>query len=143
MNPQTGLFDFLALVGDIVVDVSSDVYETIDPRGTIIQIVPGHNSHIIEVVKSCGFILILKEGEKIIPYESEWHISPVPVKDRRLFDGYTSGPYPEGRRFTVPRPGQYEFNMPEILGYLPVPEQKVLVKPGEFTEHVIQLQREN
>lgn len=140
-NPRTDLFDFKAPTGEIVVHVLSAEYNIPDHGGTPVSVVPGSNFHTLEVERSFGFILVLKDGDKIVPYDWEWDITLTLLADDNFVGVQCEGPHPEGRRFTSSVPGLYLFKMPHIPGYKQVGDQKVEVKAGEFVRHEIQLER--
>ena len=112
-------------------------------RGYLLSILPGHHPYTIEVDPEFGFIIILKDGNNTISIKDEWNIYPFYKNNSNKYAGMYSKSHPYGRRYIVMEPGLIIFKMPNILGYKKILDQEVLVKPGEFTEHVIHLQREN
>lgn len=142
VNEKTGLFEFEAPLGQIGIEISSDYYYIPGLSGHTLTVHPGNNGHTIRVFKCCGFDLILRDGNVTLPYNIDWFLEPIKA-DEEEFAICWSCPHVEGRRFRIEGPpGLYRFKMPNIEGYLQVPEQEVLVKSGEYTRHVIQLQRE-
>lgn len=137
INPDTNCFDFKAPSCDILVQVRGSEYRFPKPFGYPLTIVPGSNTLTVEIEKSCGFILVFKDGDKILPHDEDWEIKPYPEKGML---SYGRSPHPDGRRFTV-KPGTYMFKIPNIPGYKPVEDQTVHVRANEFLRHEIQLER--
>jgi hypothetical protein len=46
------------------------------------------------------------------------------------------------RKVMVSEPGTYSIEMPKIAGYVQPPVQTIEVFAGRYTEHVVQLERE-
>ncbi len=104
-----------------------------------VRIGPGANEVTLEVRPACGFVLFLRDGATPVPCDSRWSLEALEAGG----DGHvTATPdHPTGRRVQVSHPGLYRFDVPRIDGYERIPAQEVLVSPGAYTEHVIELVR--
>lgn len=137
----TGVFRFRAHQGAIEVrasflDPAQRLQEVVNP---VLVLRPPGSRHLVRFRPSCGYVVVLREGAVAIGWEPDWE------SFGRQVDGVGSvsrwGEEGTSRRFVTPFPGRYRFAVPDVEGYAPVPEQEVLVHAGEFTEHVIQLER--
>jgi hypothetical protein len=140
-SEETGLFEFKAPVGRIAVKIMSAAYRAKESRGNVLDVRPGVNRCTVEVTRTCGILITVKDGERVIPWDSDWDVFP-----RAVDPGGTRGflsfrCVKDSMRISVGAPGRYRFEFPEIDGYRPVDTQDVLVRRGEFVEHIIRLQR--
>lgn len=145
-NEKSGLFEFYIPLGEkLTVRVETQKYSSIPVEGVTYTIVPGLNIYSFDVRKTCGFILIFKEKGNIIA-DSKWFEQSDIVwkinKELPIIENLSRvDRYLEGYRFTLRQSGSFMVRIPSINGYQPIPEQKILVKPGEFTQHIIEIQR--
>ena len=132
---EGGTFELLAPAGEILVQSPTGQPGLIDLKLTVR---PGDNRFELPVHFGKGFVVVAKHGEEIVPWSSGWRVRPSPADGEQA--RVEQGDHPVGRRFTCSRPGVYRFRMPNLERYREVPEQFVLVKEGEYTELVIELE---
>lgn len=135
-DPQTGCFVFQAPRGEIWVSAWKEAYSSLHATLTIR---PGENIHTLEVKPACGILLTLKDGGTTIPWNSDWDVTAMEVGGEGTTVAWSY--QPPNLFLKLSNPGLYRFTVPQIDGYLPLPEQEVLVAPGEKTVHLIRLKR--
>jgi hypothetical protein len=100
--------------------------------------------HTLRARQSCGFDLVMLDGDAPIGFPDGWQgdLAPMPGGGRMLHQ------QPVGLwrshlawRVIVSGAGVYAMDMPKVAGYEPVPRQTIVVRAGSFTEHVVQLVR--
>ncbi len=127
-----GRYVFQAPLGAIALGVAEGNFASARLR---MQVRPGTNEATLEVRRTCGFALLLRDGASTVPVPSSWR------PDAREIGGQGRSTEICWNGITVSHPGLYRFDPPPIDGYEPLPEQHVLVQPGAYTEHVIELVR--
>lgn len=140
-NYENKLFEFMAPLGEIIVSISPDDYQDFEKN---LNIQAGMNTFTFELERACGFHVFLKDGDTIVPCDfiELWHSFLNAVKEVKGEGSSTSCGYRSGGLIVkVSEPGRYRFKMPDIDGYLPIPEQEVLVESEKYTKHVINLRR--
>jgi hypothetical protein len=91
------------------------------------------------VQRTYAFEVLVKEGDRVLSWRDDWRIHPITMDGSG--QGARFSDAGKGRRIRVTKPGRYRFSFPEVDGYLPVPEQHVLVERDRVIEHVVLLQR--
>lgn len=136
MNPESGMLEFQAPRCDIEIHVWRRDYAEAKES---LRVHAGLNELTIGVVKLQGIEVILMDGNTPLRPDVLYQLQPQVIGG----DGQTTwrSTTEKGFRIAVSKPGKYRFYVPPIDGYMPVPEQELLVKKGEFTERVIQLKR--
>ena len=131
-----GCYSFTAPIGPIDLTMIGATYEFAQER---FQVGEGVNELTFAVRSACGFVVRLRDGDTAIPWAKNAPLSAEGVDG----DGRSSGFSTEGadRRVKVSMPGTYRFDVPRIDGYELVPKQEVVVLPGRYTEHVVELVR--
>lgn len=124
-NAETGTFEFLATAGEIYVQTSMGEYGVSSKR---FQLTEGLNEIAMEVTRSLGVLITLKDGATTVPWGDDWNAVPKRV------DGPANGWGRQRRggavRFTVPVSGLYRIEIPEVEGYLLVDPLEVRIEPG-------------
>lgn len=140
-NYENRLFEFMAPLGEITVSISPDDYQDFEK---ILNIQTGMNTFTLELERACGFHVFLKDGDTIVPCDfiELWLSFLKTVREVKGEGSSTSCGYRSGGLIVkVSEPGRYLFKMPDIDGYLPIPEQVVIVEPGKMVKHIVNLQR--
>ncbi len=133
---EPGRYVFAAPPGSITVGLRDADFVS-DSR--VLEVGSGTNEVTLEARPACGFLLFLRDGAMSLPIDSRWWPKAVEVGGDGRSTWYPD--HPTGRRVQVSKPGLYRFEMPRIDGYAPIPAQVVLVSPGAYAEHVIELVR--
>lgn len=136
-DPDAERFEFLAPQGEIVLHVWADGYEFVEQA---IRVVPGLNEHVMQMERSCGIVLVLKDGPTTIPWDDAWEeaeFAPVVGEASARSWGWDGS----NRRIGLETPGAWRVQLPRIPGYLPVPAQVVDVQPGTFATLAVELVR--
>jgi hypothetical protein len=125
-NPETGLFEFQASLGEIDVSAHSDEYERIEKT---FEIHEGLNELTMEAERSIGVEVVLKDGSTVIPgdFASNFEVERIDGDPVRKWGTGGDGP---GVHLTVSSPGLYRVTIPEIDGYLPVAPLEIQFVPG-------------
>lgn len=121
----------------VALQVSSLDYQ---PYESVVDLSRGAAQHQIRLERACGVVLALRDGETPIPHPDTWYGDFRAVSGDGQLSLLQSSPFE--RKCMVTTPGVYEFDVPPISGYKPTPAQRVEVRAGEFTRHVVQLERE-
>lgn len=135
-DPKTGRFAFQAPRGEICVSAWKEAYSNLH---AILTIRPGDNIHTLEVQPACGILLTLKDGGTTIPWSTDWDVTAMEVGGEGTTVAWSYKP--PNLFLKLSKPGLYRFTVPQIDGYLPLPEQEVPVAPGEKAVHLIRLKR--
>jgi len=92
--------------------------------------------------RQCGSKPILRDGTTVIPWELDEKIKLVAAEGQKNSRETRSI---GGGVVTLSRlqPGLYTLKLPQIPGYLPVPDEMVRLETGVVIEHVVQLVREH
>jgi hypothetical protein len=106
--------------------------EVLDLRGT-------PSEHTVRLKRGCGLTLRLVDGETPVIFPKGWADEPTAV----IGAGHTAlmqfGDFE--RKYMVTEPGTYKLQLPPIPGFLQPPPLEVDIRPGEFTERVVFLER--
>ena len=99
----------------------------------------GTNKCVLKVKPGCGMLIIVKDGDVLIPVDLAW----CPVAKEIGGEGRSNmwGGSSKGQRVGVTNPGLYRVTIPQIDGYQAIPSRDVVVKEGEHVEIIVQLQR--
>jgi hypothetical protein len=106
--------------------------EEIDLRGAA-------GEHTVRLKRGCGLTLRLVDGETPVLFPKGWADEPTAV----IGTGHTAlmqfGDFE--RKYMVTEPGTYKLQLPAIKGFVQPPVLEVDIRPGEFTERVVALER--
>ena len=107
-----------------------------------LEVGPGHNFLKLELLPPGGVTISFREGERALP-------ARFGLVERIEFEGAEVKPVSQsltrGKQelsVTLEEPGKYRLHFSKLDGYRPLPPTEVRVEPGEFTELVLQLERE-
>lgn len=132
-----GGYRFVAPAGRVRIQVRAEAYGLYNRMH---ELHPGGNEVTVGLIKSCGLVVSVQEGDQPVPYdliEAQIHIEE--------FDGTgharSWSPRHRTTRIGVSNPGLYEIRVDDIDGYLPNEPVLVQVPPGEWIEHVVILRR--
>jgi hypothetical protein len=101
----------------------------------------GHaREHVIRLKRACGLIFELTNGEARVAVPHGWHgeVRSLEGGGRKLSASHDDFEV----KFMLSAPGVYEFDPPRVAGHKPAGPQRVEVRAGEFTRHVVKLERE-
>jgi hypothetical protein len=95
---------------------------------------------VIRLERACGFDLALQDGDTRVPVPEDWWGEAQAAEGTV---GQPSSMWNDAGAFhvMVSAPGTYTIQPPTIDGYEPVPLQRIDVRAGEFTQHVVRLER--
>lgn len=102
----------------------------------------GERETTLTVKLGCGLVVRLRDGDAAVPFPDDWHgeLEAAPGTSGRT--GMTT--YTEAeRRYQVTEPGAYTLKLPRIPGYREPDLLTIVVRAHEFTEQVVQLEREH
>ncbi|QDU83156.1 hypothetical protein Pla163_02530 [Planctomycetes bacterium Pla163] len=135
---ETGLFEFFAPPGRIEVGPVGSAWES-GPQQ--FDVVAGVNAFTLDVRRGLGFRLVLMDGETAVPMGT---FAAFVQAVRVDAEGTSNGTYvtARGTEFSVPAPGTYAVQVPQIAGFRPLAVQEIQIGAGEFVERVVQLVRE-
>ena len=104
----------------------------LDLRGT-------PSEHTARLKRGCGLTLRLVDGETPVQFPKGWADEPTAV----VGTGHTAlmqfGDFE--RKYMVTEPGTYKLELPAISGFVKPPVLEVDIRPGEFIERVVALER--
>lgn len=135
MSDAAGLVRVQAPACELQLIVRSDEYRR---HAKPVDLRAGPREVTLRLQKACGFTLQLTYGGVAIE---------LPGNLRKHFRGtgpwesITTTPGERKCRIGLRDPGTFSFSLPELPGYEVIPQQTVVVLPGQFTEHVIELKR--
>jgi hypothetical protein len=139
----TQAYSFRAPAGDVQIELSDPGWRLIPDYAQIVRLEPGENRVTLRATRSCGFTVTLQHEGKALP----WSVSTWGLVECYRIDGpgisHPFGPSDPAwldHRWTVTHPGLYQFTVPEIDGYAPVPSFKIEVTAGHYISHTIELQ---
>jgi hypothetical protein len=115
-DERTETFRFIAFEGEIEVHPSGIGYGR--PR-EVFRVREGLNELTMRVERQAGVLVVLKDGNAIVPWPSGARVYPERIDGDP--GGWGMSTTSEGRRFTVPVDGLYRISIPDIDGFLPVP----------------------
>ena len=136
-DERMGRFRFRAPGGKLRLRLDSDEYSLDDGDHEIHA-----GESVLRVRRTCGIRLSVKEGEARVPWDWSWGVPrarEVGGEGRATSWGEKSGAF----RVEVTRPGTYELSFPSIRGYETIPSRRIEVKPGQFSEAIVDLRRAN
>jgi hypothetical protein len=135
-SSDVGVWTFRAPQGAIELQVLDDAYE---PASQRVQALPGANRFTLEVVRACGVLLRVADGETALPWPDAVDASLTPLTGS---DGMREHTWNEDHvRIRVSGPGRYRISLDDVPGYLPVTGEEVEIPPESFVEHVVHLVR--
>ncbi|MEN8151047.1 MAG: hypothetical protein ABFS86_14600, partial [Planctomycetota bacterium] len=139
-DPQSNRFEFLAPLGRIEIQLRTTRYDH-SGRTTAVEVSAGRNDVVLRVRKWFGVRVHLRDGESVVNWEREWRATVRPVDG----SGESAGPLREenARCICVTEPGVYRLHVEKIPGYRFHHFREVIVRPGEFTDVTVQLERED
>ncbi|MEO6708685.1 MAG: hypothetical protein ABI054_08985 [Planctomycetota bacterium] len=138
-NAELRCFRFRAPIGSVMISADCDKYES---NSRSVKVAVGTNNFEFRLSKQCGLRPILRDDTTVIPWEFDEKIKLVPAEGQKnLRETRSLG----GGVVTLYRlqPGLYTLKLPQIPGYLPVPDETVRLETGVVVEHVVQLVREH
>jgi len=135
-DDEAGRFEFLAPIGWISVGAFGNGYDSLREK---VEIHVGQNEFRFELERDCPLVILLLDGEAPVPFPEDYYPDPEHLDgEGRLLYTSSSG---AGFKTGLNKPGRYVFDIPEVPGFEPIPQQTITVKRGEQTKHVIQLVR--
>lgn len=102
----------------------------------------GTREHTIRLEPACGIELSLRDGDTQVPLPESWWGRPEPEAGTLGESSMMTNDHGV-LRVMVTAPGAYTFELPTLAGYEPSPVQRIEVRRGEFTKHVVELVREH
>ena len=135
-SSDSGVWTFRAPQGSIELQPLDDAYAPVSQR---VDVVPGVNRFTLEVVRACGVLLRLADGETVLPWPDAVDATLTALAGSDGMRGATHSHDQVSIR--VSGPGRYRISLTEVPGYLPVTDEEVEIPPESFIEHVIQLVR--
>jgi hypothetical protein len=139
-DKTTGRFEFKAPLGKICIRFLHDDYRPGGFQDDPFEVRAGENHFTLEADRTLGFLLVVMCGEKVMTWNDNWNVIPIPVEKSDTAEFTSWKMHSEGMRIGVGAPGPYRFDFPHLDGYRPVPTQEVLVCRQEFVRHVITLE---
>ncbi|MEO6711322.1 MAG: hypothetical protein ABI054_02990, partial [Planctomycetota bacterium] len=140
-RPETraGQFEFLAPLGTVKLEVGNPDCR---PEEKTLNLVPGLNEVSLTLHHTYRIELILREGEKVVP----WTMRAMNTLKLERVDGLQSWAgmsFTQGRLIcSEPEGGIYRVNISNIPGYFPIEPFEVNLEERKLIEKVIQIVRE-
>ncbi|MCE9595307.1 MAG: hypothetical protein K8S98_14055, partial [Planctomycetes bacterium] len=139
---------------DATYDAESHAYEIRAPGGPIVvRVLDWSYLPVVERIDAskdrevtlrlqpaCGIRLSLRDGDTQVTLPDSWWEHPEP-ESGTIGKGSMMMRDRGGLRAMVTAPGTYTIQPPKLDGYVQPPLQRIEVRAGEFTEHVVQLER--
>lgn len=123
--------------GPIDLQLFDDVFQLPPTR---IDLSTGVRETTLSLMRACGFVLRVRDGDVVVPLPMEWHAMPQLATGAKV-RGFINIDEDE-RRFQLTEPGTYTLELPKIAGYVQPPKLTIVVPPHEFVTHTVQLERE-
>lgn len=101
----------------------------------------GETELTVRLKRSCGIVLRLEDQGTAIALPEGWVGAPSAINGPGNVQLSQSTPL--SPRWMLSEPGLYQLELPKLPGYRQPPVQTIEVLAGQFTEHVVQLEREH
>lgn len=138
-DPATKRYTIHAPCAPIDVQVWDTRFEA---ANAALDLARGERETTLTVKQACGLVVRLRDGDTPVPFPGDWYGGPEPApgtSGRMGMSTYTDAE----RRYQVTEPGSYTLKLPRIPGYREPELLTIVVRAKEFTEQVVQLEREH
>jgi len=136
--PDGGGYIVSAPLGEVDLTLWSDEYL---PHNETVDTSRGLRRHTIRLRRGCGVLLSFVDDETAVAIPEDWHGTLRAVEGAGVESLTRLGQFE--RTIMVTEPGVYSIRPPKLAGYLQPPEQRIEIFAGEYTKHVVKLEREH